>query len=43
MRRTRKSAKAALDRITIPPDVLSSIAGTVPRASLIVTDEPPST
>jgi hypothetical protein len=36
------SAKAALDRITIPQDVLSSIAGTVPRASLIVTDEPPS-
>jgi hypothetical protein len=37
-----ESAKAALDRITIPQDVLSSIAGTVPRASLIVTDEPPS-
>ena len=36
------SAKAALDRITIPQDVLNSIAGTVPRASLIVTDEPPS-
>ena len=34
--------KAALDRITIPQDVLSSIAGTVPRSSLIVTDEPPS-
>ena len=37
-----ESAKAALDRITIPPDVLGSIAGTVPRSSLIVTDEPPS-
>ncbi|WKA28014.1 L,D-transpeptidase family protein [Bradyrhizobium roseum] len=37
-----ESAKAALDRITIPQDVLNSIAGTVPRASLIVTDEPPS-
>lgn len=37
-----ESAKAALDRITIPPDVLSSLAGTVPRASLILTDEPPS-
>ncbi len=36
------SAKAALDRITIPQDVLSSIAGTAPRSSLIVTDEPPS-
>ncbi len=35
-------ARAALDRITIPQDVLNSIAGTVPRASLIVTDEPPS-
>ncbi len=37
-----ESAKAALDRITIPQDVLGSIAGTVPRSSLIVTDEPPS-
>lgn len=35
-------AKAALDRITIPQEVLSSLTGTVPRASLIVTDEPPS-
>jgi lipoprotein-anchoring transpeptidase ErfK/SrfK len=35
-------ARAALDRITIPQDVLGSITGTVPRASLIVTDEPPS-
>ena len=35
-------AKAALDRITIPQDVLGSIAATVPRSSLIVTDEPPS-
>ena len=37
-----ESARAALDRITIPQDVLSNITGTVPRASLIVTDEPPS-
>ena len=37
-----ESARAALDRITIPQNVLNSIAGTVPRASLIVTDEPPS-
>ena len=37
-----ESAKAALDRITIPQDVLDRIAGTVPRSSLIVTDEPPS-
>ena len=36
------SAKAALDRITIPQDVLNSIAGNVPRTSMIVTDEPPS-
>jgi hypothetical protein len=36
------SAKAALDRITIPPDALNRIAGTAPRSSLIVTDEPPS-
>jgi hypothetical protein len=32
------SAKAALDRIVIPQDVLDRIAGT-PRSSLIVTDE----
>jgi L,D-transpeptidase-like protein len=36
------NAKAALDRITIPQDVLSRINGIAPRASLIVTDEPPS-
>lgn len=36
------SAKAALDRITIPQDVLSNLAGNVPRSSMIVTDEPPS-
>ena len=36
------SAKAALDRITIPQDALNCIAGTAPRSSLIVTDEPPS-
>jgi hypothetical protein len=34
------SAKAALDRITIPQDVLNRIAGIAPRSSLIVTDEP---
>jgi hypothetical protein len=34
-------AKDALDRITIPPDVLASIAPTaVPRSSIIVSDEP---
>jgi hypothetical protein len=33
------SAKAALDRIGIPQDVLDRIAGVVPRSSLIVTDE----
>jgi hypothetical protein len=33
------SAKAALDRIVIPPDVLDRIAGIAPRSSLIVTDE----
>jgi hypothetical protein len=36
------SAKTALDRITIPQDALNRIAGTAPRSSLIVTDEPPS-
>src|SRR5246127_4878192 len=33
------SAKAALDRIVIPQDVLDRIHGIVPRSSLIVTDE----
>jgi hypothetical protein len=34
-------AKGALDRITIPPDVLDRIAPTaVPRSSIIVSDEP---
>jgi hypothetical protein len=33
------SAKAALDRIVIPQDVLDRIAGIAPRSSLIVTDE----
>jgi hypothetical protein len=33
------SAKTALDRIAIPQDVLDRIAGTVPRSSLIITDE----
>jgi hypothetical protein len=33
------SAKAALDRIVIPPDALDRIAGMGPRSSLIVTDE----
>jgi lipoprotein-anchoring transpeptidase ErfK/SrfK len=37
-------AKDALDRITIPPEVLASIAPTaVPRSSIIVSDEPLST
>jgi hypothetical protein len=36
-------AKDALDRITIPQDVLDRIAPTaVPRSSIIVSDEPPS-
>src|SRR5579871_1947983 len=35
-------AKAALDRITIPQDVLDRIPGASPRSSLIVTDEAPS-
>jgi len=34
------NAKAALDRIIIPKDVLDRIPGIVPRSSLIVTDEP---
>ena len=33
------SAKAALDRIVIPQDVLDRIPGVAPRSSLIVTDE----
>ena len=33
------NAKAALDRILIPQDVLDRIPGVVPRSSLIVTDE----
>lgn len=35
-------AKAALDRIVIPPDALDRIAAIAPRSSLIVTDEPMS-
>jgi hypothetical protein len=36
-------AKDALDRISIPPDVLASLAPTAaPRTSLIVSDEPPN-
>jgi len=34
------SAKAALDRVVIPQEVLDRIAGIAPRSSLIVTDEP---
>jgi hypothetical protein len=34
-------AKDALDRITIPPDVLASLAATaVPRSSIVISDEP---
>ena len=33
------SAKAALDRITIPQDALDRIGNVTPRSSLIVTDE----
>jgi lipoprotein-anchoring transpeptidase ErfK/SrfK len=40
---TGDDAKDALDRITIPQDVLASLAPTaVPRSSLIVSDEPPN-
>jgi hypothetical protein len=38
---TADDAKAALDRITIPQDVLDRIPGVSPRSSLIVTDEGP--
>jgi hypothetical protein len=41
--READSAKAALDRIVIPQDVLDRIPGIAPRSSLIVTDEAPST
>jgi hypothetical protein len=37
-----EAAKAALDRIAIPQDVLNRIPGIAPRSSLIVTDEAPS-
>lgn len=36
------NARAALDRIVIPPDALDRIAAIAPRSSLIVTDEPMS-
>jgi hypothetical protein len=39
---TPDSARAALDRITIPQDALDRIPGIAPRSSLIVTDEGPS-
>ena len=40
---TGDDAKDALDRITIPQDVLDRIAPTaVPRSSLIISDEPPN-
>jgi hypothetical protein len=39
---TAGGAKTALDRITIPQDVLDRIPGTSPRSSLIITDEAPS-
>jgi hypothetical protein len=35
-------AKAALDRIVIPPDLLDRLPAAGTRSSLIVTDEPPS-
>jgi hypothetical protein len=41
--READSAKAALDRIVIPRDVLDRIPGIALRSSLIVTDEAPST
>ena len=40
---TANDAKDALDRVTIPQDVLDRIAPTaLPRSSIIVSDEPPS-
>ena len=36
------SAKAALDRVTLPQDALDRIGHITPRSSLIVTDEAPS-
>jgi hypothetical protein len=42
MVRDAEGAKAALDRITIPQDVLDRIPGVAPRSSVIVTDEGPS-
>jgi hypothetical protein len=33
------TARSALDRIVIPPEVLERIAGVAPRSSLIITDE----
>ena len=33
------SAKAALDRIVIPQEVLERIAGIAPRSSIVITDE----
>jgi hypothetical protein len=41
--READSAKAALDRISVPQDVLDRIPGIAPRSSVIVTDEAPST
>jgi hypothetical protein len=41
--READDAKAALDRISIPQAVLDRIPGIVPRSSVIVTDEAPST
>ena len=38
----KDGAKAALDRVTIPQDVLDRIPGASPRSSMIVTDEAPS-
>jgi hypothetical protein len=35
------NAKDALDRITIPPDVLATLAATaLPRSSIVISDEP---
>src|SRR5262249_12576137 len=43
VRQDAGDAKAALDRISIPQDVLDRIPGIAPRSSVIVTDEAPST
>ena len=42
MAREADGAKAALDRISIPQDVLDRVPGIAPRSSVMITDEAPS-